>query len=75
MHSRSSFSKTVQILTSTSDGGSPAVSACHGASQNVYMLLIVGAGVTSEELPSEELVVIGVGVSKLYPHSEEKVTT
>lgn len=56
-------SRTLQIFTSTSEGASPAVSDCHGASQYVISLRTVGAGVMS----AEKLVVagVGVGVSRL----------
>jgi hypothetical protein len=70
LHSRSPLSRTLQIFTSTSEGVSPAVRDCHGASQYVKLLLTVGAGVMSDAL-----LVIGVGVSKAKPHSVENVTS
>lgn len=57
-------------MTSTSEGASPAVNACQGASQYVNRLFTVGAGVMSDEFE-----VVGVGVSNVKPVSEENVTS
>ena len=56
-------------MISTSYGALPAVSDCHGASQYVIKLLIVGAGVMS----AVTFTTVGVGVSSAKPHSLENV--
>lgn len=57
-------------MTSTSEGVSPPVRDCHGASQYVNVFLTVGAGVMREAF-----LVTGEGVSKANPHSVENVTS
>lgn len=57
-------------MTSTSEGASPAVKDCQGASQYVNVRFTVGAGVISEAL-----LVTGDGVSNANPHSVENVTS
>ena len=68
MHSIFSLSKSVQIFTFTSEGVSPAVNDCHGASQNVRTRFTASAGVMSDPLA-----VMGVALSTVKPHSVEKV--
>ena len=68
MHSIFPSSKSVQIFTSTSEGVSPAVNDCHGASQNVCTRFTDGAGVMSDPLD-----VMGVAFFTVKPHSVENV--